>query len=74
MCFKKPKLVEPVPDPELKIARENAMADLLSQKLVDRTRRGAEARSRAIGTFGLRSLISGSQGGAGFSLRSLIGG
>lgn len=73
MCFKAPKLVEPTVDPNIEIARRNSAADLLSQKERDRLAQRDNLRSRGMGGFGLRSLITGRAGGEGYG-RSLIGG
>lgn len=71
MCFKKPKPPEPT-------AEDKAREKELEEQLAARRREIAESRreqkesrteediARAMGLFGLRSLIAGPKGGAGF--------
>lgn len=77
MCFKKPKMPsksaeELAAEAELKAQREATKADLNAQISRDKKRATEEALGRARGMFGMRSLIMGPKGGAGFG-RSLTG-
>jgi hypothetical protein len=78
MCFKKPKMPEPTAEEiaaekELKQQREALKAQLAAEKAEAKERRTREAISRATGTYGFRSLISGRKGGQGFMSRGLLG-
>ena len=77
MCFKKPTLPqktaeELATEAELKAQREATKADLNAAISRDKKRATEEAIARSRGLFGMRSLISGPRGGAGFAMRSLI--
>jgi hypothetical protein len=73
MCFKKPKMPgksaeELAAEAELKEQRAATKAELNAQISKDKKRATEEAVSRSRGAWGMRSLISGTKGGAGFSL------
>lgn len=69
MCFKpkKPKVVE---DPELKRQQEEAKAEAQRIRAENKQTATAEEIARQLGRIGRGSLISGSQGGAGFAMPS----
>lgn len=79
MCFKKPKLPAPSAEElaaqaELRAQQEATKSELNSQITREKQRRLEETVARSRGLWGMRSLISGGKGGAGFgSQRSLIG-
>lgn len=75
MCFKKPKMPsksadEVAAEAELKEQRAATKAELNAQITLDKRRATEDARSRSRGLFGMRSLITGRKGGAGYSLIS----
>lgn len=77
MCFKKPKAPaktreELQMEADAKAEREARKAELAAELARDKQMRLEEGAAMSRGMFGARSLISGSKGGAGFSLRSLI--
>jgi hypothetical protein len=49
----------------------NQKQDAQEERAEDKRRRTGDAAARAKGSFGMRSLISGSRGGAGFGRRLL---
>jgi len=67
MCFSAPK-PPPVPEPDPAIAEQQAAAkaDAAAIKAQDKEKRLQDAVSKSSGTYGMRSLISGSRGGGGF--------
>lgn len=74
-----PKFTPPAPDPAAeaeKVARAEQIAAQKeaeqSERSEDKRRRLQEAVSRSSGMSGMRSLISGQRGGAGFG-RQLLG-
>jgi hypothetical protein len=70
-----PPPVDPAAEAEAADRREalaNQKMDAQNERAEDKRRRTGDAAARAMGSFGMRSLISGSRGGAGFG-RSLLG-
>ena len=75
--FNAPKA--PPPDPAVEAERQARLTQIEEQKdsqsaerAQDKKRRTQEMASRSAGMVGMRSLISGSRGGAGFG-RELLG-
>lgn len=75
--FNAPK--PPPPDPAVEAERQARLTQIEEQKdaqaserAEDKKRRTQEMASRSAGMVGMRSLISGSRGGAGFG-RGLLG-
>lgn len=78
MCMKKPQAPAPTAEQlaleaEQRAAREARKAELATQLAKDKAQQTDVSIAKARGLFGQRSLISGSKGGMGFGLRSLIG-
>lgn len=78
MCMKKPKAPKKTPEQlameaEQKAEMEARKAELAVELAKDKRSRTELEIAKSRGSYGMRSLISGSKGGMGFGMRSLLG-